>query len=153
MSAAEYRTYREACGQTTESASALHGVHWRTVQSWEVSRQRPSETACRQFRDLNRRIEEEVAKLVALAGGRGRRKPAKITLRRYRTEEEYERSGGVAGLNWRAHCALLARAVVALETAGAHVTVEWADQAGADPASGTEGQDRESYTDDQDRES
>ena len=130
MTAAEYRTIREACGLSQQGAADLHSVRLRTIQHWEAGRNAIPAGASAELRDLDRRLEHAVTEGVRLyhdkRGEFG--DPSAVVLVRYRTPAAFAGSRPDAeGLTLDTHSALIGRLRRALEAVGAPVTIAWAE--------------------------
>lgn len=129
MTPAEYRTMREACGLSQQSAAPFHGVAYRTIQQWEAGVNRVPARSAEEIRALDLRISEGVTALIAAQGRRSRTAPP-VRLFRWRTQDAYEatRRAKATSLPFGAHNAMLGRAMSRMLIEGRPYVVEWAPE-------------------------
>jgi len=128
MTAAEYRTLREACGLSQRDAAVFHDVSLRTIGHWETGRNNVPAGAAEEMRGLNDAIERGVENMLTLvdelAGQHGA--PDAVALTRYRTAGDYAGSRpDREGLPYPCHNALIGRAMLALRRLGRNAVVSW----------------------------
>jgi transcriptional regulator with XRE-family HTH domain len=130
VTAAEYRTLREACGLSLQAAADFHDVSIRTVQHWETGRNNVPDGAGEELGRLNAGIERAVSEAVGLYREKGGEHgaPDVVALVRYRSDEDYAGSRAAReGLPHACHNALIGRLKLALERVGARVEISYGE--------------------------
>ena len=132
MTPAEYRTMREACGLSQQSAAPFHGVTYRAIQQWEAGVNRVPARTAEEIRALDVRISDGASALIAAQGRRSRTAPP-VRLFRWRTQDAYEATHGAkaTSLPFGAYNAMLGRAMSRMLIEGRPYVVEWAPEASA----------------------
>lgn len=134
MTAAEFRTLREACGLSQQAAANffIPRVHLTSVQGWESGRSRVPAGVADDLRRLDALLERAVLEMLDawrdLAARHG--EPDAVALLRWRTPAAYAATHHAAeGLPHGTHGALVTRAATALRRAGATVQIGYAEDA------------------------
>lgn len=132
MTAAEFRTLREACGLSQQEAATFHGVSLRTIAHWETGRNNIPPGAAQELLDLNAMIERGVQNVMTLVGEIAAKHGAadEIALTRYRSLDDYAGSrADREGLPWPCHNAMIGRVMVRMTRDRIPFVIAWADPA------------------------
>lgn len=113
MTAAEFRTIREALGLSPAQVAGMTGYALRTVQNWDEGTRRVPAIVEQRLMEVEAAVEKTVARAVQAVKETAEERgslPESVCLVRYRTDDDLHRyRPDMAGLPASLHAAMLAR--------------------------------------------
>lgn len=125
MTPAEFDTRRRSLGLSTREAAALCNVQERTLNRWQAGEFEIPQDAVEALDALEEAMGDAVDNIVELATDKLERGP--VTLWRYRSQADLDRSEHAGGMPLGAHAMLVAWSADALAAEGITVQIEWAE--------------------------